>query len=242
VILTRAFPGTGDRSIDLDAPGGRETLADDYRPPRAQWVRLNLITTLSGSAAGADGTSESITNPIDRILLRTIRNLADVVVVGAASVRAEGYFVPKHAALAVVTRTGDLSAHNIRGNGEHGPLLVLCPAAAVARVKTTTAGVSAEVIAVPDESGDLTAPAIVRTLRDAGYPSIVAEGGPTLAALLATGGVVDELCLTTSPELGGADLPLFGRGELGPIPLELSQLLLDEAGTTYARWRVPRVR
>lgn len=239
MILTRVVPDGDDRVIDLDAPDGRARLVDAYRPPSAQWVRLNLITTLSGSAAGSDGTSDSITNPVDRILLRTIRDLADVVVVGASSVRAEGYYVPRHAALAVVTRSGDLAGHHIKGSGEHGPLLVLCPAGAVSRAEQAMAGSGAQVIAVPDEDGELAAQAIVSALRSAGYDSMVAEGGPSLAAHLVAGGVVDEFCLTTSAVLGGAPLSLLGGEDFDPIPLELTQLLLDEAGTTYARWRLP---
>lgn len=237
MILTRVVPAEGERTIDLHSPDGREQLAEAYRPPRSDWVRLNLITTLSGSAAGADGTSDSITNPIDRILLRTIRDLSDVVVVGAASVRAEGYYIPKKAALAVVTSSGDLSGHQVRGSGERGPLLVLCPASASARALEAMTGTSARVLVVPDQNGRLAAAAIVATLREAGFGSIVAEGGPSLAGQLVAGGVVDELCLTTSAVLGGAPLPLLAQDIPSPVPLELVQLLLDDAGTTYARWR-----
>lgn len=247
MILTRAFPFDGGpmaetpdvgAPIDLDAPHAREQVTELYRPPRAYWARLNLIGTLSGSAVGPDGTSETITNPIDRVILRVIRTLADVVLVGAASVRAEGYFMPRHAALAVVSRTGDFTEHRITGSGEHGPLLVLCPADAVQRARETLNDPAALVIPVPDVDGSLPAFAIVGALREAGYSSIVAEGGPSIAAHLVTGGVIDEVCLTTSPQLNGARLPLFGSDEFASIPLTLTQLLIDDNGVTYARWRV----
>jgi riboflavin biosynthesis pyrimidine reductase len=251
VILTRAYPiGGGPIAdapgaglpIDLDAPDARERIAEWYRPPRADWVRLNLIGTLSGSAVGPDGTSETITNPVDRVILRVIRGLADVVLVGAASVRAEGYFVPRHAALAVVSRTGDFTGHRISrsGSGERGPLLVLCPQGSVRRARETMNDPAARIFPVPDVGGSLPAVAIVGALRDAGYSSIVAEGGPAIAAHLVTGGVIDEVCLTTSPQLNGARLPLFGSEEFTPIPLTLTQLLIDDGGATYARWGVAR--
>jgi riboflavin biosynthesis pyrimidine reductase len=239
VILTRAFPA-GGATVDLDDADAREQIADLYRTPSSDWLRLNLIGTLSGNATGPDGTSESITNPVDRVVLNVIRSLADVVVVGAASVRSEGYFVPRRAALAVVTRSGDFSGHQITSSGDRGPLLILCPAASADRARETISNPEAQIIVVPDVDGSLSAAAIVDALRDAGYPSIVAEGGPAIAAHLVLGGVVDELCLTTSPILNGGALPLFGATEFAPIPLSLQQLLVDDGGATYARWSVPR--
>ena len=227
--------------IALENPEAREQVLELYRPPRADWVRLNLIGTLSGSAVGPDGTSDSITNPVDRVILRAIRSLADVVVVGAQSVRAEAYFAPRHAALAVVSRSGDLSGRAVPSSSDHGQFIVLCPADAVARARETVADPNAEIIAVPDVDGSLPAAAIVDALRTAGYTSIVAEGGPAIAAHLIRGGVVDELCLTTSPQLDGARLPLFGAGEFSAVPLTLTQLLVDDASATYARWAVPRI-
>ena len=239
MTLTRVFPA-GGTAIDLDAPDARDRIAELYRPPRTDWLRLNLIGTLSGNAAGSDGTSESITNPVDRVILNVIRSLADVVVVGAASVRAEGYFVPRRAALAVVTRSGDFTGHQITSTGDRGPLLVLCPADSADRARETIGNSAAQIVVVPDIDGSLPAAAIVNALRESGYPSIVAEGGPAIAAHLVLGGEVDEVCLTTSPQLNGGALPLFGAKEFAPIPLALQQLLMDDEGATYARWSVPR--
>jgi riboflavin biosynthesis pyrimidine reductase len=238
VILTRVFPVDSSTSIaiDLAAPDSRERISDLYRPPQPTWTRLNLVGTLSGSAVGPDGTSESITTPTDRVILRAIRGLAEVVLVGASSVRAEPYFAPKHAALAIVTRSGDFSARAVTQPGEHGPVLVLCPRAAESRARETISDPAAQILPIEDVDGSLSAPAIVGALHEAGYASIVVEGGPTLAAHLVTGGAVDELCLTTSPVLNGATLSLFGRSEFEPIPLALTQLLIDDDGVSYARW------
>jgi riboflavin biosynthesis pyrimidine reductase len=155
-------------------------------------------------------------------------------------VRAEGYFVPRSSALAIVSRSGDFSAHQVKDTGHHGAVIVLCPAAAVQRARATMTLSGARVIAVPDVAGSLSADAIVTALHGAGYRSIVAEGGPALATQLILGGVVDELCLTTSPLLNGGKLPLFGAQEFASRELTLSQLLIDGAGATYARWQLAR--
>lgn len=237
MILSRVFPGDA-LSIDLDSPDARERLADLYRPPRRDWLRLNLIASVSGSATGSDGTSETLTNPADRKLLGVIRSLADVVLVGAASVRAEGYFVPRRAALAVVTSSGDLSGHRITATGERGPLVILCPATSVDTVRSTVGSPDARIIAVADTQGILAATDIVAALRSEGFASIVSEGGPALAAHLLHGDVVDELCLSTSPTLNGAHIPVFGSAEFADRPLRLEQLMVDDASGVYARWLV----
>ncbi|MDQ1529297.1 MAG: hypothetical protein QOH77_1087, partial [Actinomycetota bacterium] len=222
----------------LDGADARDRLTELYRPPAEDWLRLNLVGSVSGSATGSDGTSETLTNPADRLLLGVIRMLADVVLVGAQSVRAEGYFVPRRAALAIVTSSGDLTGHRITSTGQRGPLLVLCPASAEKRARETIGDENAKVIVVADEAGSLAAADIVAALRDAGLRSIVSEGGPHLAARLLHGGVVDELCLSTSPVLNGANIPLFGSSEFAGRALSLRSLMVDSASGVYARWAI----
>ena len=239
MILTPVYPSPGE-PVDLATEDAREQLAELYALPRPDWVRVNLIGSVSGSAAGSDGTSETLTNPADRALLKVIRSLADMVVVGAASVRAEGYYIPRHAELAVVTGTGDLGSHLVTSKGTRASFYVLCPAAAVERARETTAAADAQIIVVPDENGRMTAPAIVTSLRESGFSSIVCEGGPSLASQFVRAGVVDEVCLTTAPVLNGARSPLFGGHEFDDIPVTLSSLLVDDKNGVYARWAIDR--
>jgi riboflavin biosynthesis pyrimidine reductase len=237
VIVTPVFP-RAEGGIDIAAADARDRLIELYRPPREDWLRLNLVASVSGGATGSDGTSETLTNPADRLLLGVIRMLADVVLVGAASVRAEGYFVPRRAALAVVTRSGDLSGHRITSTGLRGALLILCPKSAAARVRETLGEGVGEIRVVPDSDGTLAAADIVSILRDSGYRSIVSEGGPILASHLLHGGVVDELCLSTSPVLNGAATPVFGSSEFAAHDLTLAGMMVDTASGVYARWHL----
>ncbi|HEV7949889.1 MAG TPA: dihydrofolate reductase family protein [Glaciihabitans sp.] len=239
-MLTSLVPADAT-SLDLEQEADRDLVAELYRPPRPDWVRLNLIGSISGSAAGTDGTSETLTNPTDRLILRSIRNLADVVVVGAASVRAEGYFVPRFAALAVVTGSGDLSGHRITtetSSGSRGPLLVVTCAGSVDTVRRTLGDTPATILVVTDVAQRLAASDILAALRAAGYRSVVCEGGPTLAAQFVDSGLVDEICLTTTPMVNGGALPLFGGSSFTERRLSLTQLLADEQDCLYARWAV----
>lgn len=231
--LTRVHPGTAE-TVDLDAAGARDRLLEFYAPPAATWLRANLVASVTGSAAGDDGTSESLTSSIDRRLLGVIRELADVVLVGAQSVRSENFPLPKRARLAVVTQSGNLDGHSLQA--EEGRLFVVCPASATAEVQRTLP--LAHVLEVPTDGSTIEPRAIIDSLASAGFSSVVCEGGPRLIAQFVEAGLLDEMCLTTSPVLGGRALPVLGGAEVGAVSAELSQLLIDEDGATYARWTV----
>lgn len=231
--ITRLFPGpTAEFEIDSAASN---TLANLYQTPRVDWLRINLISTINGNAAGIDGTSHGLTNRTDRRILGSIRRLADVVLIGASSVRREGYFLPKTAPLAIVTRSGDLSGHKIPTDLDTGRIIVLCPAEAVATLRRSLPATAATVITLPGPN--LSPSAIVAALNERGLRSIVCEGGPSLAGQLLDAGLVDELCLSTSPSVNSANVPVF-QGVMHEIPLALRQLLTDDESALYARWMV----
>lgn len=54
------------------------------------WLRANFITSIDGGAA-ADGKTGPMAGPGDRLIFFLLRELADVIVVGAGTVRVEGY-------------------------------------------------------------------------------------------------------------------------------------------------------
>lgn len=229
--LDRLYP-TPHLTIDGD---DREQLRELYRPPVAEWVRLNLITSVTGAASGSDGTSETLTNAADRRILGIIRELADVVLIGAESARAEGYVQPKNSRLAIVTSSGNLTGHRIAAGTDRRPL-VLCPPNAAEAVRSTLA--DAEILEIASADDRLTPDAIVASLRSIGLASIVCEGGPRLAAQFVDAGLVDEFCLATSPRIGGAAFPVLGTSTIAERTVELHSLLRDEWSGLYARWFV----
>jgi riboflavin biosynthesis pyrimidine reductase len=238
VILTRVVPAPAV-SRPIDAPDFRDWVTELYQPDRAEWLRLNLIASVNGSATGRDGTSESLSNRMDRRILGVMRDISDVVLVGASTVRAEGYVRPRRAALAVVTRTGDLGGHRLDPDVSRGALLIVCPRGLEDRVRRAVGIPDARILGVEAEGADLAPAAVVRALRAEGFASIVCEGGPHLAGALMERGVVDELCLSTSPTLVSPGLQLVPPGRTAEVDLSLRQLLVDEQGTLYARWSVP---
>ena len=80
--VTELVPRTLDTATVGD-DGTDEWMSKRYGLAAERFVRLNMITTLTGATSGADGTSETITSRTDRYVLGAIRRSADVVLVGA---------------------------------------------------------------------------------------------------------------------------------------------------------------
>lgn len=230
--VTEVLPSTGER-VDAATPEGRAWLADRYAPAADAWVRLNMITSLTGSAVGPDGTSDTLTNRADRAILGAIRAGADAVVVGAQTVRAEGYVLPRRSRLVVVSRSGDLAGHRLEPAAD-GPddqvLLLLSPDAPAPR---PVPGVT--IVRVGLDDGRMPVPGILSALADRGIRRIVCEGGPSLAGQFAAADVIDEYCITAAPRLvpsAGPFLPLADAVDTTP-----AGVLVDDGGFSYLRLR-----
>lgn len=229
-----------ETALEVGSDETQATLESWYRPAVTPWLRLNLISAVSGDAAGTDGTSETLSNPADRAILRAIRDVADAVLVGAASVRAEGYRVPLRAKLVVVTSSGDLSGHRIAPE-RADRVVVVCPQSAVSRVEESLGDSLcglANIVVVADDEGRIAPRSIVAALHARGLTSLICEGGPSLAGQFLRDHLVDELCLSTSPVVIGSGLPVFGTERFDASRLSLGQLLIDDQSALYARWRV----
>lgn len=235
MILRRVVPGPLDE-FDTEAEGARARLIEWYRPLAADSVRINLVTTLDGRAAGDDGTSNSLTAGADRMILGVIRESADVVLVGAQSVRAERYRLPKRAQLAIVTASGDLGGAAIEPRDGAAPVLVLTTSAGARAAHRALDGVDHEVVTLPERAGRITAADALAALRDRGAAGIVCEGGPSLASQVLATGAVDELCLTTVPRWGGAGIRMLAVDSAPASRWTPHQVLIDEDGVLYARW------
>jgi riboflavin biosynthesis pyrimidine reductase len=83
-------------------------LAAIYNWPETRTYRLNMILDSLDSSTGYDFTSVSLTSPEDRRILKMIRAQAHVVIFGASSIRAEGWFLPPRGRLAVLSHSGEL--------------------------------------------------------------------------------------------------------------------------------------
>lgn len=223
------------QSIETTAPDARERIAALYPPPG---LRVNLVASVDGGTADAEGTTAGLTSGADRVILGAIRSVSDTVLIGAATLRAEGDLIPRSTHLTVLTTTGDFSGAVVRDDIEPGRILVVGPSGAEERARRTFRA-PFEYFAV-DGDRAVPLPVMLSALRERGLAHIVCEGGPRLVGQLLAAGLVDELCLTTVPKLLGTASALFGGASGGAAELELAHLLADDAGALYARWRLVR--
>lgn len=219
------------------------------RPGRRGAVRANMIATLDGSAQGPDERSRSINGPADWRAFRVQRAVADVVLVGAGTARAEGYTplsVPSDLrearaargqrtdlALALVTLSGDLP-EGLRGT-DRPPYVIT--AASCPRLEALQAELGPDrVVVAGDQSVDL--PGALDALADRGLTRVLAEGGPRLLSDLLHAGLVDELCLSTSPLVvaGPALRPVHALDWLDPMLRATPGHLLHHGGMLLGRW------
>lgn len=234
-MRVRQIVPAADRDHDITDAEGRSWLESVYAWDEPRYVRLNMITSLTGAAVGVDGTSETLTSRTDRAILGIIRSHADVVVVGAATVRAEGYLLPRRSRLAIVTATGDLHGHRLSEAADR--VVLVCPADRAESVRVRADLPAAQVLPVAGE-GELDPRAIVDALAAHGMGRIVCEGGPTLAGRFAGAGVIDEYCLTVAPVLEAVERPFLPVATR--VDTDVAGMLVDEAAFSYVRLRPRR--
>jgi riboflavin biosynthesis pyrimidine reductase len=181
-----------------------------------------MVGGLDGSAA-VDGRVGALSTPADATLFRALRALADVVLVGAETVRRERYGpvrlsdearaarvaagraeVPR---VAVVSRSLalDRSIPLFAEADPAAPPLVVTVAAAPAEARAAVAD-HAEVVVAGDDTVDLGR--MLAELGARGLPVVWCEGGPHLLGELVAADLLDELCLTVAPLMGGDPLPV----------------------------------
>ncbi|MBK8757297.1 MAG: dihydrofolate reductase family protein [Actinomycetales bacterium] len=221
-------------------------------PHRDRWVRGVMVTTVDGAATGWDGLSGSINTAADHVVFTACRVLADAVVVGAGTVRAEGYSPlsldgeaaelrraderPEPLTLVVVSNSGRHLDRVIHGASVERPVMVVIPAASDARRLLQDRLGTAQVIVAGDTEVDL--PDAFAQLAQRSLRRIAAEGGPSLLADLLSAGLIDELAVTLSPKVVGGLHPRIAHGP--DLDVEFTpRLLLEHDGTLMGRWLRP---
>ena len=206
--------------LDPIDPDRAQRAAARPAPADRPWVLLNMVASIDGATA-VDGRSGALGGPTDQAVFGSLRAVADVILVAAGTVRAEGYGPPRPSAarraqreqhgqaavprLAVVSRSLDLDPSAAlfarRDDGRDRPL-VLTGADAPTHRRAALEEV-ADVRTVGPAGVDL--PEALALLGQLGASTVLCEGGPTLNGQLLDADLVDEVDLTVSPLLAGGD-------------------------------------
>ena len=215
-------------------------------------VRANFVASADG-AGSLDGRSGGLSSPADKRVFGLLRDLADVVLVGAGTVRAEGYGYPAYGeqrrarrralglaelpTFAVVSSKLDLDPSSRLLAGTPVRTLVITPASAPTDRRAALEPV-AEIVPAGEDSVDLAA--ALASVAGRGLRRILCEGGPVLLGSLTATGLLDELCLTVAPLLAGSGAGRITAGPRHrPLPLRLGHALTED-GALFLRYAVER--
>ncbi|WP_029287697.1 dihydrofolate reductase family protein [Cellulomonas sp. HZM] len=239
-----------DRAGARIAPAAGEHELLDLLDADGPWVRANMISTLDGGATGPDHVTGSINGPADLRVFEALRTLADVVLVGAGTVRQERYgslSLPAALAaerrargrretveLAVATLTGDVPDRLLAS--DRPPYVLTTPGCPALDELRARVGDDHVVVTGGPDGVDL--PAALDVLAADGLTRVVTEGGPTLLSALVAADLLDELFLTWSPVVVGGPAPrvLDTAQWLRPVRELRPVHLLHADGVLLGRW------
>lgn len=212
-------------------------------------VRMNFVSSADGAVTLGD-RSGALGGRTDRALMQVLRAMADVVVVGAGTVRAEGYGGLRVSADDVSWRRGrgldDQPALAVVSGGLHldpgdpvfadaarRPVLVTTDAAAAAHGALFDP--VATVIACGGDRVDLGE--MLEVFAHRGWTQVLCEGGPHLFGALLAEGLVDEVCVTIAPRFVGGEAGRIVQG----VPeadrrFSLGGVFTDDDGFAFLRY------
>jgi riboflavin biosynthesis pyrimidine reductase len=222
----------------------------DRSPTGACWVMAHMVGGLDGSAA-VGGRVGALSTAPDANLFRLMRSLADVVLVGAETVRREGYGAVQLTAqqqgaraergqsllprLAIVTRSLDLDWSAKAFTNAAPPactVVITCADAPPDRLEV--ARQAADVLIAGQ---DRVEPAeAMRRLGELGHRMVLCEGGPTWLGEVVAADLLDELCLTIAPMMGGDPLPVSVSPVGAPLTRFALQHVLTDGDTLFLRY------
>jgi riboflavin biosynthesis pyrimidine reductase len=193
-----------------------------------------MISSLDGAATLA-GRSGTLGSPADKDLMVGLRSLADVVLVGAGTVRVEGYRgsliddsarrarladgLPEHPRVAVISGSLDLDP----GFFDDAPVrpILITHAGAPDRFRDR-----ADVLVCGESVIDVAV--MLAELTALGLTQVLCEGGPHVTGVLTAADAIDELCLSLSPQLVGPGPVRITDGPASPPRrMRLAHVLTD---------------
>ncbi len=216
------------------------------------FVGINMVASVDGKAT-LGGRVGALTSPDDQAELHALRAEADAVLVGASTVRSEGYgrLLPddlqeeraarglRREPLLCIASASLRIDPDVDALADGGPRPLLVLTSSDGRLPGDPPGV--EYIQGDTREGRLEFASLLRRLKaEHGVEKVMCEGGPTLNGTLFAEGLVDAVFLTMSPWVAGAGESLtIVAGPPLPEPVRLRFVAAGEVnGMALLRYRV----
>lgn len=215
-------------------------------------VRANFVAGIDGAATHA-GASGGLGGPGDRRLFGILRELADVIVVGAGTARAENYGGAKMQEdqqrrrrargqcgvppIAVITRAGVIASDARILTETEVPPLVLTSADAAGAARRSLGSAADVFDCSGSDPGGVDLPTALRRLADRGLTRVLTEGGPSLLGVMVAQDLLDEMCLTVAPVLTGGPAGRIASGSTEALTrMSLAHVVTDTDDFLYTRY------
>ncbi len=212
-------------------------------------VRANMIASLDG-AATVDGRAGGLAGQGDRDLFKIMRAVADVVLVGAGTVRAENYSgaqlsviarqrrqgrgqreVPS---IAVITASGALEPDSRLFTRTETPPLIFTTTASFMATRDRLQGRAEVIDASTTDSIAVDLAAVLAEFAQRGLYRVLCEGGPRLLGQIIAADLLDQLALTLAPVVVAGSAVRIGVCDSSVVTrLGASHILTDEDGYLY---------
>jgi riboflavin biosynthesis pyrimidine reductase len=214
----------------------------------SQSVRVNFVASIDGAATD-HGLSGGLSGKADKRVFDILRRLCDVVLVGAGTVRAEGYGAMRLDRASVqLRRENGLADHPVfaivsgtLGLDPESPVFTKAPVRALvvtvgasSHVKREALSRVTDVLVCGEERLDVGV--MLDAFAKRGLRQVLCEGGPTLFGTLLDADRVDELCLTISPLIEAGDAHRIVVGTLEKARRMTLHHVLVSDGTLMLRY------
>jgi len=198
-----------------------------------KYVLTNMVRSIDGSYK-VNENSSSLSNKQDRILLRHLRSLCDVILVGAETVRKENYKVPanngeRQVRLAIISESLNFSSDlEIMKQNEVKPIIYTSNELH----RKSEVNEFAEIVYIDNFS----VKKVIDHLQINSLQTVLCEGGPSVINQLTKYDLIDEINLTISPQMVG--VPDEYSIEGAPLTPKLMRLqrVWELEGYLYCSW------
>ncbi|MEE8407254.1 MAG: dihydrofolate reductase family protein [Acidimicrobiia bacterium] len=228
--MFRTLEPAGDPIDILEMLFSQKRVRED-RP----WVMFNMVESVDGGTA-VDGGASALNDADDRALFLAMRAVADVVLMGAETIRSEG--------MGPVRMSEEMSRYRAKAGLEGVPRMVIL-------TRSLSLNPEARVFSDPDERptiltgneadqdrldalSEVADVAQIDNLDGNGIVDhlgaakvILCEGGPTVNSVLMAAGMGDEINITMSPMLALGESKRIAHGEplQPPINMRLDRVV-----------------